>query len=102
MPSHLKLTLLVSLCAFALPAIATDCVILLHGLARTTASMEKAAQAFAEHGYAVVNIGYPSRDHRIEDLAPIAIERGLDACPDEGKINFYTHSLGGILVRFYL
>jgi hypothetical protein len=102
MPSHLKLTLLVSLCAFALPAIATDCVILLHGLARTTTSMEKAAEAFAEQGYAVVNIGYPSRDHRIEDLAPLAIERGLDACPDEGKINFYTHSLGGILVRFYL
>ena len=46
---------------------------LLHGLARTTTSMEKAAEAFAEQGYAVVNIGYPSRDHRIEDLAPIAI-----------------------------
>ena len=83
----------------------SDCVILLHGLARTSASMEDLAEALRERGYRVVNVDYPSRDHPIEELAPLAIEDGLHLCGDiaEGSnIHFVTHSLGGILVRYYL
>ncbi len=94
--------LLCSLLVSAPPVSATDCVILLHGLARTSASMTKAATVFAERGYAVVNVGYPSREYPVEELAPIAIREGLAACPKDGKVHFYTHSLGGILVRYYL
>jgi len=93
---------IMSLLMSATAARATDCVILLHGLARTSASMEQAAKAFAERGFAVVNVGYPSRDHPVEELAPIAINEALAACPNDGKVHFYTHSLGGILVRYYL
>ncbi len=79
-----------------------DCVIFLHGLARTPASMDKAAAAFEESGYEVANVGYPSRKLPIEELAPLAIEAGLEQCPSDSVIHFVTHSLGGILIRYYL
>ncbi len=84
------------------PAQAADCVVFLHGLARTSASMEKAAAVFEKSGYAVANVDYPSRRFPIEELAPLAIEAGLEKCPAESVIHFVTHSLGGILVRYYL
>ncbi len=84
------------------PAQAADCVVFLHGLARTSASMEKAAAAFENSGYTVANVSYPSRKFPIEELAPLAIEAGLEKCPANGAVHFVTHSLGGILVRYYL
>ncbi|MBT8078332.1 MAG: alpha/beta fold hydrolase [Gammaproteobacteria bacterium] len=80
------------------------CVVLLHGLARTAASMEEMEEALAEAGFRVANIDYPSRDHPIEELADLAIEDGLFLCGEPGsggKVHFVTHSLGGILVRYY-
>ncbi|MES2623890.1 MAG: alpha/beta fold hydrolase [Pseudomonadota bacterium] len=79
-----------------------DCVVLLHGLTRTSASMETLADAFSEAGYAVANIDYPSTQFPIETLAPAAIEKGIAACPPDSTVHFVTHSLGGILVRHYL
>jgi triacylglycerol lipase len=83
---------------------AADCVILLHGLARTSRSMEKLESAFAARGFTVANVDYPSRSHDIATLAEIAIPKGLAACqvPELRQIHFVTHSLGGILVRYYL
>ena len=83
-------------------AASTECVILLHGLGRTSSSMGKLAAAFSEQGFAVANVDYPSRDFTIEQLAPLAIEKGLASCPADSRIHFVTHSLGGILVRYYL
>ncbi len=81
---------------------ASDCVIFLHGLARSRASMTKMADAFEKSGYEVVNVGYPSRKYPIEELSPRAIEEGLNGCIPGSTIHFVTHSLGGILVRYYL
>jgi pimeloyl-ACP methyl ester carboxylesterase len=81
-----------------------DCVILLHGLARTSSSMDKMAEALVAEGYKISNEGYPSREHPIEELAPLAIDAGLENCGDlKGgqQVHFVTHSLGGILVRYY-
>jgi pimeloyl-ACP methyl ester carboxylesterase len=84
---------------------AGECVVLLHGLARTSTSMNKMQRELEKAGYATANIDYPSRDHTVEALAEIAVPEGLAACrAQEGvtRIHFVTHSLGGILVRQYL
>jgi pimeloyl-ACP methyl ester carboxylesterase len=84
---------------------AGDCVILLHGLARTSTSMNKMQRELDEAGYRTANIDYPSRDYTVEELAESAVADGLQACrkdSDVHRIHFVTHSLGGILVRQYL
>lgn len=96
------LTLAALLSLAAAPTQAADCIILLHGLARTSSSMAKAAEAFEERGFSVANIDYPSRELPVEDLAPLAVEAGLAECSPESIVHFMTHSLGGILVRYYL
>jgi len=81
-----------------------ECVVLLHGLARTSNSMDDLEEALSASGYRVVNVGYPSREETIDRLAPMAVEEGVAGCDQPGveTIHFVTHSLGGILVRYYL
>lgn len=75
---------------------------MLHGLARTSSSMRPLAKALAENGYDVVNLDYASRKQPIQELAPRVIESGVAACASgQSKVYFVTHSLGGILVRYY-
>ena len=96
--------LLAVVCPTATAAASGDCVILLHGMARTSSSMVEMEEALSEEGYMVVNESYPSREHPIEVLAPLAINAGLKKCgilEAPRKVHFVTHSLGGILVRYY-
>jgi hypothetical protein len=79
-----------------------ECVILLHGLARSSSSFNKMESALKEKGYFTVNYNYPSRKYSIEKLAKDSIDNALSQCPDNSTIHFVTHSLGGILVRQYL
>ncbi len=103
----LVITMLLSACAqdTAPAAKPNECVILLHGLARTSLSMHRMKSMLERTGYHVANVDYPSRDYRIEELAPLAIGDGLDQCREHSgtsTVHFVTHSLGGILVRVYL
>jgi hypothetical protein len=79
-----------------------ECVILLHGLARTSRSMEELQQKLGDAGYQVVNASYDSRHQPIETLARNVVPAATAQCAAGARINFVTHSLGGILVRFYL
>ena len=78
-----------------------EVVILLHGLARTSASMGKLAKALTQAGYEVINIDYPSRSFSIEQLAQQAMVKALRQAGNK-KVNVVTHSMGGILIRYYL
>lgn len=82
----------------------TENIILLHGLCRTACSMTKMQRALTDAGYTVWNVDYPSRTAPIQKLADDAIGKALANCRENGadKIDFVTHSLGGILVRSYL
>lgn len=101
--------LLVAL-GLAIPATASECVILLHGLAKSDASMKKLESSIADAGFSTVNVNYPSTEFSIEKLAGPAIAPALDNCQsqadarseDLSRVHFVTHSMGGILVRQYL
>lgn len=98
---------LLSACTRDAPPMARqhECVILLHGLARTSFSMERMGRMLERNGFSVANVDYPSRDYTIEVLAPMAIGDGLEQCNRNAgttAVHFVTHSLGGILVRYYL
>lgn len=93
---------LLFLCVSALAH--ADCVVLLHGLALTSRSMEPMDVSLRKEGYRVANIDYPSRGYPVEELSLRAIDAGLEECALESdeRIHFVTHSMGGILVRYYL
>ncbi len=80
-----------------------EAVILLHGLARTSTSMNKMQEALEGKGFKTCNINYPSTQHRISVLAQEHILPKIKACVGkiDSSIHFVTHSMGGILVRYF-
>ncbi len=80
-----------------------DAVVLLHGSGRSLHSMSRMAKALAQHNYKVFNLGYPSRRLSIEGLSDFIGNQIAELNVDQNtKIHFVTHSLGGIVLRFYL
>ncbi len=83
---------------------AADKVVLLHGLGRTDLSMIRMESALQGRGYEVVNVSYPSTQYSIDRLAKEELGPAIEACCSEpdGKVHFVTHSMGGIVLRYYL
>ncbi len=81
-----------------------ECVIVIHGMGRTKNSMNRIEKSLARDNYTVWNESYPSRSGIIEKLAVEHIKKGLEFCnkTESETIHFVTHSLGGIMVRYYL
>ncbi len=81
-----------------------ECVVLLHGLARSKFSMQSLESYLQKKGYKTINRGYASTEKTIEEIAAEDVTQSVKACNANGikKVHFVTHSLGGIVVRQYL
>jgi pimeloyl-ACP methyl ester carboxylesterase len=75
------------------------CVVLLHGLARTEFSFALMEAALEAEGLRVVRPGYPSTTAPVEELVRETLPAAVHACGAVEKVDFVTHSMGGILVR---
>lgn len=82
----------------AVPAQAR-CVVLLHGLARTELSFALMEAALTSEGYRVVRPGYPSTEAPVQELVARTLPDAVDACAPTQRVDFVTHSMGGILLR---
>lgn len=83
----------------ALPVAAADCVVLLHGLARGPSSLLLIDYALTQRGYQVVNARYPSTKADLPELAT-HLDAAVARC-GPGKVDFVTHSMGGLLLRLW-
>lgn len=85
-------------------ALDSDFVILLHGLARSKDSMTTMANRLSAENYRVINLEYPSRSKTIEAIANSTLSERIEKCRETGAktIHFVSHSMGGIIVRYYL
>lgn len=98
-----RLSLLLAACLTTAPSLAMAeaeprCVVLLHGLARTETSFAVMEAALSAEGYRVVRPGYPSTEAEIATLARQTLPRAVADCGTR-RVDFVTHSMGGILLR---
>jgi pimeloyl-ACP methyl ester carboxylesterase len=66
--------------------------------------MSRLANGLEDAGFIPVNLNYASRENTIQALALETVPRGLSRCELLGAqtVHFVTHSMGGILVRYFL
>jgi pimeloyl-ACP methyl ester carboxylesterase len=77
-------------------------VVLLHGIARTSASLARLERALRAAGLATLNVDYASRSKSIaalaDDIHP-AIARFAER---DAPLHFVAHSMGGLVARAYI
>lgn len=81
-----------------------ECVVILHGMGRTTFSMNSLESYLNENGFDTVNGDYTVRGKELAEIAEGDVDDAVQKClaKNPGKVHFVTHSLGALLVRQYL
>lgn len=78
---------------------AVECVVVLHGIARSSAHMQPLADDLQQHGYRVLNVDYPSTEYPLEILLPELEERLADSLQQCETVHYVGYSMGGLLAR---
>ncbi len=81
-----------------------EIVVLMHGLARTSRSMKPMEKALTAAGYTCYSMKYPSTEKTVQQLADEHLAPLIEQCraAKPAKIHFVAHSLGNIVLRYYL
>ncbi len=78
-------------------------VVLVHGMLSSTRAMRKIEKELLLNGYHVINFGYNSREESIQTVAQNLDMVIRDMIPGNARsVHFVTHSLGSLVVRYYL
>ena len=77
-------------------------VVLLHGIARTSASLTRLERALRANGFATLNIDYASRRKPIAGLADDIHPEVARFAEREAPLHFVAHSMGGLVTRAYI
>lgn len=88
----------------AVPVPKIGFVVLLHGILRSRTDMLPLSRYLKKRGYETVNILYPSRKKSLEDLTEFVDEKIRTAknYSDSLPLHFVTHSMGGLIARYYI
>jgi pimeloyl-ACP methyl ester carboxylesterase len=79
-----------------------ESVFLLHGLARTARSMKPMAAALDREGFRVINVDYPSRAHRLDELTAMVTPQFIKTIEQSTVTHLVAHSMGGLIARLLL
>lgn len=81
-----------------------EAIIFIHGMGRKHHSFKSLQKEAERQGYITYNQSYPSTKQKVEVSSEQYIGKALDALKAHAptKIHFVTHSLGGLLIRYYL
>ena len=78
-------------------------VIVLHGVARGSSSMDEVAKGVESAGYEVYNLDYPSTDYSFEELRDYMHQKVMALKLDtDRKVHFVGYSMGSQMIRLYL
>ncbi len=78
-------------------------VVLVHGMLSSPRAMKKIEKELTMNGYHVMNFGYDSREDSIQIVTDVLDHSIKNLIPSgAGTIHFVTHSLGALVVRYYL
>ena len=74
-------------------------MVLFHGIARGSDSMETLAKRLHKEGYEVINIDYDSTEYPLEELAVRTSKKMNSLLVEDKPVNIVGYSMGGILSR---
>lgn len=77
-------------------------VVLLHGIARTSASLRHLERALQATGFETLNVDYASRRKPIDALADDIHPAIARFAERDAPLHFVAHSMGGLVTRAYI